>query len=211
MTQSLCRLDDFKDNCGFGLIAHTKGKANHQLLQNAITALTCMTHRGGVAADGKTGDGCGLLLQKPDSFLRAVVKESLNKELPELYAVGAIMLNSDSQLRDQSKAIIAQEFSAQGLEIIGWREVPTDDSCLGPIAIESLPAFEQIFVAPGKITEENIFAARLYMGRRKAENRLKSDDTFHIASLGINVLSYKGLDDAGRFAKVLFRFGRSSS
>ena len=92
MTQSLCRLDDFKDNCGFGLIAHTKGKANHQLLQNAIKALTCMTHRGGVAADGKTGDGCGLLLQKPDSFLRAVVKESLNKELPDLYAVGAISL-----------------------------------------------------------------------------------------------------------------------
>ncbi|MDA9014339.1 glutamate synthase large subunit [Porticoccaceae bacterium] len=193
MTQSLCRLDDFKDNCGFGLIAHTKGKANHQLLQNAIKALTCMTHRGGVAADGKTGDGCGLLLQKPDAFLRAVVKETLNKELPDLYAVGAIMLNVDSDLRDQSKAIIEQELTAQGLEIIGWREVPTDDSCLGPIAIESLPAFEQVFVAPGKITEQNIFAARLYMGRRKAENLLGSDDTFHIASLGINVLSYKGL------------------
>ena len=193
MTQSLCRLDDFKDNCGFGLIAHTKGKANHQLLQNAIKALTCMTHRGGVAADGKTGDGCGLLLQKPDSFLRAVVKESLDKELPDLYAVGAIMLNSDSDLRDQSKAIIEQELTAQGLEIIGWREVPTDESCLGPIAIESLPAFEQVFVASGKITEQNIFAARLYMGRRKAENRLDNDDTFHIASLGINVLSYKGL------------------
>jgi hypothetical protein len=82
MTQSLCRLDDFKDNCGFGLIAHTKGKANHQLLQNAITALTCMTHRGGVAADGKTGDGCGLLLQKPDGFLRAKVKEDSGKDLP---------------------------------------------------------------------------------------------------------------------------------
>ena len=193
MTQSLCRLDDFKDNCGFGLIAHTKGKANHQLLQNAIKALTCMTHRGGVAADGKTGDGCGLLLQKPDSFLRAVVKESLNKELPDLYAVGAIMLNSDNGLRDQSKAVIEEELTAQGLEVIGWREVPTDDSCLGPIAIESLPTFEQVFVAPGKISEQNIFAARLYMGRRKAENRLENDDTFHIASLGINVLSYKGL------------------
>ena len=67
MTRSICRLDDFKDNCGFGLIAHSKGNASHKLLQNAIEALTCMTHRGGVAADGKTGDGCGLLMQPPDA------------------------------------------------------------------------------------------------------------------------------------------------
>ena len=159
MTQSLCRLDDFKDNCGFGLIAHTKGKANHQLLQNAITALTCMTHRGGVAADGKTGDGCGLLLQKPDGFLRAKVKQDSGVELPEDYAVGAIMLNSDDNLRSQSKTIIEQEMAAQGLEVVAWRLVPTDDSCLGPIAIESLPAFEQVFVAPGKITDQKVFAA----------------------------------------------------
>jgi len=193
MTQSLCRLDDFKDNCGFGLIAHTKGEANHKLLQNAIHALTCMTHRGGVAADGKTGDGCGLLMQKPDGFLRTVAVESLGRELPEDYAVGAIMLSADDSQRSSAKAIIEEELTAQGLEVLGWRLVPTDDSCLGPIALDSLPAFEQIFIAPGKITNQQIFAARLYMGRRKAENRLETDDSFHIASLGINVLSYKGL------------------
>jgi len=103
MAQSLCRLDDFKDNCGFGLIAHIKGKTSHKLLLNAIQALTCMTHRGGVAADGKTGDGCGLLMQKPDSFLRSVVKESLQIELPELYAVGAVMLNTDDHKRGEAK------------------------------------------------------------------------------------------------------------
>ena len=193
MTQSLCRLDDFKDNCGFGLIAHTKGHANHQLLQNAIQALTCMTHRGGVAADGRTGDGCGLLMQKPDGFLRTVVKESLGVELPEAYAVGAIMLSSDDSLRSAAKQIVEDELVAQGLSIIGWRPVPTDDSCLGPIALESLPVFEQLFIAPEKIKQEQVFAARLYMGRRKAENRLQEDESFHIASLGVNVLSYKGL------------------
>ncbi|MCS5587654.1 MAG: glutamate synthase large subunit [Porticoccaceae bacterium] len=193
MTQSLCRLDDFKDNCGFGLIAHIKGNANHKLLQNAIQALTCMTHRGGVAADGRTGDGCGLLMQKPDSFLRTVVKESLDLELPKTYAVGAIMLSSDDSLRNTAKKIIEEELAEQGLSVIGWRLVPTDNSCLGPIAMESLPAFEQLFVAPGDIQDERVFAARLYMGRRKAENRLDSDESFHIASLGINVLSYKGL------------------
>ena len=193
MTQSLCRLDDFKDNCGFGLIAQIKGVTSHKLLQNAIQALTCMTHRGGVAADGKTGDGCGLLMQKPDSFLRIVVRESLQLELPETYAVGAVMLNTDAAQRSKAKAVIEEELAAQGLQVLGWREVPTDNSCLGPIALESLPAIEQVFVAPGKITDEKKFTARLYMGRRKAEQRLEGDDSFHIASLGINVLSYKGL------------------
>ena len=193
MAQSLCRLDDFKDNCGFGLIAHIKGKTSHSLLLNAIQALTCMTHRGGVAADGKTGDGCGLLMQKPDSFLRTVLRDSLQVELPELYAVGAVMLNTDELQRNQAKKILEQELTAQGLQILAWREVPTDNNCLGPIAIKSLPAFEQVFVGPGDITDEKRFSARLFMGRRKAEKQLTEDSSFHIASLGTNVLSYKGL------------------
>ena len=193
MTQSLCRLDDFKDNCGFGLIAQVKGLTSHKLLQDAIQSLTCMTHRGGVAADGKTGDGCGLLMQKPDSFLRTVVKESLQLELPESYAVGAVMMSTDDAQRSAAKAILEEELGNQGLDVVGWRVVPTDNSCLGPIALESLPAFEQIFIAPGKIDSEQKFTARLYMGRRKAEQRLESDDSFHIASLGTNILSYKGL------------------
>ena len=193
MAQSLCRLDDFKDNCGFGLIAHIKGKTSHNLLLNAIQALTCMTHRGGVAADGKTGDGCGLLMQKPDSFLRTVLRDSLQIELPELYAVGAVMLNTDVEKSTKAKNILEQELVAQGLKVLAWREVPTDNNCLGPIAIESLPAFEQVFVGPGEITDEKRFSARLFMGRRKAEKQLMDDSRFHIASLGTNILSYKGL------------------
>ena len=193
MAQSLCRLDDFKDNCGFGLIAHIKGNASHKLLRNAIQALTCMTHRGGVAADGKTGDGCGLLMQKPDSFLRTVARETLGQELPDLYAVGAVMLNTDDTKRSLAKKIVETEMLAQGLHVLGWREVPTDVSCLGPIAIESLPAFEQVFVASDTIVDEKHFSARLYMARRKAEKQLIDDNRFHIASLGLNILSYKGL------------------
>jgi glutamate synthase (NADPH/NADH) large chain len=199
MTRSICRLDDFKDNCGFGLIAHSKGNASHKLLQNAIEALTCMTHRGGVAADGKTGDGCGLLMQKPDGFLRTVVKQALNVELPDTYAVGAVMLSADSKKREAEKLTLKEELEGQGLSVIGWREVPTDNSCLGPIALESLPAFEQIFIASEAakdkeaLKDKKAFAARLYMGRRKAENRLSDNEDFHIASLAIDVLSYKGL------------------
>lgn len=68
MTTGLYQIDEFKDNCGFGLIAHLKGNTSHRLLTTAIEALTCMTHRGGINADGKTGDGCGLLMQSPTAF-----------------------------------------------------------------------------------------------------------------------------------------------
>ena len=92
MSKGLFRPGEFKDNCGFGLMAHMQGQASHDLLEKAIEALACMTHRGGIAADGKTGDGCGLLMQKPDGFLRTVAKEELNTELGEFYAVGMIFL-----------------------------------------------------------------------------------------------------------------------
>src|SRR6188768_3628125 len=121
MTTGLYQLDEFKDNCGFGLIAHLKGKTSHRLLTTAIEALTCMTHRGGINSDGKTGDGCGLLIQKPDSFLRAVAKESCGVELTSIYGVGAIMLSREADKAERARAILAEELTAQGLVVAGWR------------------------------------------------------------------------------------------
>ena len=88
--------DQFRDNCGFGLIAHMKGEASHNLLQTAIEALTCMTHRGGIAADGKTGDGCGLLLKMPEAFFRSVAKKTFGQELSAAFAVGMVFLSRDA-------------------------------------------------------------------------------------------------------------------
>ena len=84
MMTGLYHPDEFRDNCGFGLIAHMKGQASHKLLQTAIESLTCMTHRGGIAADGKTGDGCGLLIQSPDGFLKKAAKAAFGKEPGDL-------------------------------------------------------------------------------------------------------------------------------
>ena len=95
MSKGLYRPGEFKDNCGFGLMAHMQGQASHGVLEKAIEALACMTHRGGIAADGKTGDGCGLLMQMPKSFMRAVVKEELGVELSELFAVGMVFLSKE--------------------------------------------------------------------------------------------------------------------
>jgi len=192
MTTGLYQIDEFKDNCGFGLIAHLKGKTSHRLLKTAIEALTCMTHRGGINSDGKTGDGCGLLIQKPDSFLRAVAKEACGAELSAVYGVGAIMLSREADKAERARNILAEELSAQGLAVAGWRDVPTDPSCLGPIAMRSLPAFQHVFVNSNGLTLEKINAG-LFMARRKAELRLADDKLFYIASLSTGTLSYKGL------------------
>ncbi len=93
---------DVKDNCGFGLIAHTEGDPSHKLVRTAISSLARMAHRGGIAADGKTGDGCGLLLQKPDSFFREITKE-LGWRLGARYAVGMIFLNNNDEKAAHAK------------------------------------------------------------------------------------------------------------
>ena len=133
MSTGLYRPEDVRDNCGFGLIAHMQGDASHKLLQTAIESLTCMTHRGGIAADGKTGDGCGLLLKKPDGFLRTVAKESCGSELSEIYGVGQIFLSRDEQMaasaRDDFEAVLLKN----GLQPAGWRVVPVDESVCGEI------------------------------------------------------------------------------
>ncbi|MFV8783925.1 glutamate synthase large subunit [Microbulbifer sp. SA54] len=192
MGSGLYRLDEFKDNCGFGLIAHLKGKTSHKLLQTAIESLTCMTHRGGIAADGKTGDGCGLLLQKPDAFLRKAAKDAFGGELTDRYAVGSLMLPLDENEAAAARAILEREVAAQGLRVAGWRPVPTNAECLGPIARESLPRFEQLLIndAEQPLGEQK-FNARLFVVRRKAEQQLA--EGAYIASLSTAVLSYKGL------------------
>ncbi len=192
MATGLYRTEEFKDNCGFGLIAHLKGKTSHRLLQTAIEALTCMTHRGGIAADGKTGDGCGLLLQKPDAFLRAEARTLFGAELTPLYGVGAIMLSRNegqAQLAREAMDVVLRE---AGLQPVGWRVVPTDSACLGPIAHASEPQFAQLFINCDGVSEAQL-NARLFVVRRKAEIALQHDSSFYIASLSAGVLSYKGL------------------
>ena len=191
MSNSLYRPGEFKDNCGFGLMAHMQGEASHDLLQKAIEALACMTHRGGIAADGKTGDGCGLLMQKPDSFLRTAAHNEFGKELTDEYAVGMIFLSKDPIKAQAAREIMNQALQAQGLDVAGWRVVPTDNACLGEIAKDTLPQIEQVFVTTDKSQRE--FAVSLYVARRKAEIALTSDEDFYICSLSDKVISYKGL------------------
>ena len=193
MKSGLYNPGEFKDNCGFGLIAHMEGNKSHDLLKTAIEALTCMTHRGGIAADGKTGDGCGLLIQKPDTFFRTVVSEQLGKTLPQDYAVAMVFLSQDQTKAGFARETLENELTKKGLDIIGWRQVPVNTDCLGPIALEQLPVIEQLFIGnPGDLADVE-FTARLYMARRHANMILESDPDFYICSLSSRVVTYKGL------------------
>ncbi len=193
MKAGLYNPGEFRDNCGFGLIAHMEGKKSHHLLQTAIEALTCMTHRGGIAADGKTGDGCGLLIQIPDGFFRSVVKEQLGKTLPDQYAIGMVFFSLDCVKAQAAKNRLEQELKKQSLSILGWRQVPVNSGCLGPIAQEQLPVIEQVFISAPSEFDEQHFSARLYMARRYANMALEQDQDFYICSLSSRVVCYKGL------------------
>ncbi len=182
-----------RDNCGFGLIAQMDGEASHWLVRTAIESLRCLTHRGAIAADGKTGDGCGLLLKKPDGFLRQTADEA-SFVLDTHYAAGMVFLHPDPKYAGAARARLASELATEGLVVAGWRVVPTDDSALGAEAQASLPRIEQIFInAPAGMDEEQ-FERLLYIARRRSENAIMpGDDVFYVPSLSSRVILYKGL------------------
>lgn len=192
MNKALYSQDQFKDNCGFGLIAHIKGEASYHLLKTAIQALTCMTHRGGINADGKTGDGCGLLLQKPDKFLQAIASEHFQATLPEQYAVGMVFLSNDEKAAEHERQQLNQQVVANGLKLVGWREVPTDPSVLGQLAADNMPRIEQVFITGDGLSDQ-AFGIKLFFVRRRTEIALKNSTEFYICSLSHKSISYKGL------------------
>lgn len=192
MSAGLYRPDECRDNCGFGLIAHTAGEASHRLLLTAIESLTCMTHRGGIAADGKTGDGCGLLLQMPDQFMRILAKEHFDFTLGDNYAVGQIFLSNDAALAAAARSEVERALTDQGLRVLGWRVVPTDSAVCGSIALSTMPIIEQVFVEAGGVTPDDL-STKLFVARRNMELAVSGDEEFYICSLSGRVIAYKGL------------------
>lgn len=193
LEQGLYRSKFEKDNCGFGLMAQMDGKASHWLVSTSIQALDNLTHRGAIGADGKTGDGCGLLMQKPDSFFRTIAKE-LNFAVSDNYAVGMVFLSQDDAKATANQAIVTEQLSAQGLDVLGWRDVPIDaKSACGEQAVKSMPIMRQVFVNAAADMDEAAFERHLYIARRLAEKAVTDDNAFYIPALSSRVMSYKGL------------------
>ncbi|MDH5377728.1 MAG: glutamate synthase large subunit, partial [Gammaproteobacteria bacterium] len=169
-----------KENCGFGLIANMDGVASHWLVQTSIESLGRLTHRGAIAADGKTGDGCGLLMKLPIGFLRAVADET-DISLADTFAAGCVFFNTNKELADMARDSLEANIAAQGLAVAGWRVVPTDPSACGEEALKSMPHIEQVFVnAPAGLSEAD-FERKLYVARRLTEKAIEpKDPTFYI-------------------------------
>jgi glutamate synthase (NADPH/NADH) large chain len=182
-----------RDSCGFGLIANLDDHASHWVVETAIAALARLTHRGAVAADGKTGDGCGLLIKFPAAFLRAVGTEQ-GMQLNTRFAAGTVFLSQDEKLASKVRHEIGEGIKSSDLEVAGWREVPVRPEACGELALKSLPRIEQVYVnAPSGMTAAD-FNLALFLARRRAENRFQViDASAYIASLSSATISYKGM------------------
>src|SRR6266403_1107162 len=177
------------DACGTGFIARLGGTPSHDIIQFALTALERLTHRGGVDADGASGDGAGLLTSLPQAFFRARAQEQ-GIELPEMFAVGFAFI--PSSVLDEARAAIESAADTERLRVIGWRRVPTNTNSLGRRALETMPEIWQFFVElfhPARGAER--FEWRLALLRKRAESLLPP--RCYICSLSSQTIVYKGL------------------
>tara|TARA_B100001559_G_scaffold84288_1_gene70114 strand:+ start:3768 stop:8222 length:4455 start_codon:yes stop_codon:yes gene_type:complete len=179
-----------KDNCGFGLITQIDDKPSHWVIETSIKALQRLTHRGAISDDGKTSDGCGLLIKKPDSFFREVASE-MNINLGKNYAFGCVFLDKNNQKK--AKETLHFQLRKQGLIVEGWRDVPINKKVCGEEALETIPIIKQVIVTASESTLESEFEKKLYIARIQTEKILSDDSNFYIPSLSSKVVSYKGL------------------
>ncbi|NCB54388.1 MAG: glutamate synthase large subunit, partial [Epsilonproteobacteria bacterium] len=177
----------FKDNCGFGLIANIKNTPTHENVEDAITALERMMHRGAIAADGKSGDGSGLLFSMPVDFMKKEAHK-LGVDLPKQFAVAMIFLHTQEQ-----KRIFEEACEQNDLKVLLYRDVPVKTKALGKLALDSLPQIVQAFVTSASLVATKRFEALLYLTRKTVEKKLAHESEFYIASFSSKVISYKGL------------------
>lgn len=182
-----------KDSCGFGLIAQIDNEASHYLIKTAIESLSRLAHRGAVDPDGKTGDGCGILVKKPLKFIEKISKQA-SIELSKNFAIGSIFVNQDKAKASTAITRLAKELRQEELELVYQREVPINREYCGINALKTLPNFIQIFVNAPESMDEEIFETKLYIARRRTEIAFQDrDKVFYISSLSSRLLSYKGM------------------
>ncbi|NVN51340.1 glutamate synthase large subunit [Mycolicibacterium hippocampi] len=185
------------DACGVAMVADMHGRRSRDIVDKAITALLNLEHRGAQGAEPNTGDGAGILLQVPDDFLRAVV----DFELPEpgAYATGIAFLPQSSKDAATACESVEKIAEAEGLHVLGWRDVPTDDSSLGALARDAMPTFRQVFIAGASGMD---LERRAYVVRKRAEHELGTKgpgqdgpgrETVYFPSLSGQTFVYKGM------------------
>lgn len=186
------------DACGVGFVAHIKGHKTHDIVQKGLQLLTNLTHRGATGYDPKLGDGAGLLMQIPDTFMREEAK-SLGIDLPVAgqYAVGNLFLPRDARSRQACEDIIAQIVEEEKQTLLGWRNVPVDNSNIADAARDVEPTMRQVFIA-SNVSDQVVFERKCFVIRKRVEHAVRALNlndaaAFYVPSLSSRTIVYKGM------------------
>src|SRR5580765_7102969 len=188
------------DACGVGFLVNIKGNKSHQIIRQALSILVNLNHRGACGCEKNTGDGAGILLQMPHSFLKEACEDA-KVSLPSFgeYGAGIVYLPSDPSERAACEKHFETIVKEEGQKLLGWRSVPTDNSSLGETAKASEPFVRQVFIGrSSKINDDMAFERKLYVIRKRAEKAirysgLKGGHRFYISSLSYKTMIYKGM------------------
>ncbi|MCB1133316.1 MAG: glutamate synthase subunit alpha, partial [Verrucomicrobiae bacterium] len=192
---SLHRASCEHDNCGMGAIAHLNGERSHRILDHALTSVCCMTHRGAVDADMKTGDGSGVLTQLPlPLFLKEAEKLGQKIENEKALAVGVFFFPAgDSEARATVTSIATKILNNRSIQMIGWRDVPVDPDALGRVAQASRPDIRHLLMLAPEGLEGDEYERKLYLCRKEIELKTVEIHGFYIPSFSSRLISYKAL------------------
>jgi len=186
------------DACGIGMIANIQNRPSHDVVQKGLEILENLEHRGAVGADPLMGDGAGILVQVPHAFFDTVTDFALPQ--PGAYAVAMLFFPSDLALRDRCDAVLRQCLQTEGLDVLGGRTVPFDNSSLSEGVIATQPIIEQLFIARPEGLDDEAFERKLLIVRKVISNTVygeipeaQSDDGFYVVSLSARTIVYKGM------------------
>ncbi|MFZ0033640.1 MAG: glutamate synthase central domain-containing protein, partial [Sedimentisphaerales bacterium] len=185
-------------SCGIGAVVNISGRQDHSIIEYGKEILLNLRHRGAAGADEVTGDGAGILFQIPHKFLQAEC-DRLGFFLPEpsQYGVGMVFGSQNKELRAKCDRILEDSLSCYGLKVLGWRDVPASNKCLGEIALQAEPTIKQIFV-DGSGREDELLERTLYLARKRAEKLVRGKfgregEDFYVATLSCKTICYKGM------------------
>ena len=185
------------DACGVGFIVHMKGEKSHAIVENALTILVNLEHRGACGCETNTGDGAGILMQVPHKFLQKVTAaQGITLPAAGQYGVGMIYASPDPEQRENGRRLFAQIVAEEGQQVIGWRDVPTDNSMIGNTAKLSEPFMQQVFIRRSPdLIDDLAFERKLYVIRKRAHKirATEVDPFWYPASLSARTLVYKGM------------------
>lgn len=187
--QGLYNSDNEHDACGVGMVINIHGNKSHELVDSALKVLENMRHRGAEGADKKTGDGAGILLQIPHEF---ILLQGIPVPEKGKYGTGLVFLPKDKKAQNGILKIMIEVIEDEGLKLMHLRDVPTNPKCLGDAALQTEPDIKQIFITAAADVEGDELERKLYIIRKKIENKIDNSD-FYIVSLSCKNIVYKGM------------------